>query len=115
MCGRSESMKRKVVSYFMLLTILTLTLVMVCFGIGMRRYFYQELANGVKNHTEAVPFVWAELGEFTGEDLKRKSNAIIKSYQMEGTNLLLLSRKGDPIQSTTGFLNDHRDTIDSKV
>lgn len=108
-------MKRKVVSYFMLLTILTLTLVMVCFGIGMRRYFYQELADGVKNHTEAVPFVWAELGEFTGEDLKRKSNAIIKSYQMEGTNLLLLTRKGDPIQSTTGFLNDSRDTIDSKV
>ncbi|RKD34933.1 sensor histidine kinase [Lacrimispora algidixylanolytica] len=108
-------MKRKVVSYFMLLTILTLTLVMVCFGIGMRRYFYQELANGVKNHTEAVPFVWAELGTFTGEDLKRKSNDIIKFYEMEGTNLLLLTRNGDPIQSTTGYLNDHRETIDSEV
>ena len=108
-------MKRKVVSYFMLLTILTLTLVMVCFGIGMRRYFYQEMADGVKNHTEAVTFVWAELGEFTVEDLKRKSNDIIKFYEMDGTNLLLLTRNGDPIQSTTGYLNDHRETIDSKV
>lgn len=108
-------MKRKVVSYFMLLTILTLTLVMVCFGIGMRRYFYQELADGVKNHTEAVPFVWAEFGTFTGEDLKRKSNDIIKSYVMEGTNLLLLTRNGDPIQSTTGYLNNQREPIDSKV
>jgi signal transduction histidine kinase len=108
-------MKRKVVSYFMLLTILTLTLVMVCFSIGMRRYFYQELADGVKNHTEAVPFVWAEFGTFTGEDLKRKSNDIIKSYEMEGTNLLLLTRNGDSIQSTTGYLNDQREPIDSKV
>jgi signal transduction histidine kinase len=108
-------MKRKVVSYFMLLTILTLTLVMVCFGIGMRRYFYQELADGVKNHTEAVPFVWAEFGTFTGEDLKRKSNDIIKSYVMEGTNLLLLTRNGYPIQSTTGYLNNQREPIDSKV
>ncbi len=108
-------MKRKVVSYFMLLTILTLTLVMVCFGIGMRRYFYQELADGVKNHTEAVPFVWAEFGTFTGEDLKRKSNDIIKSYEMEGTNLLLLTRNGDSIQSTTGYLNSQKEPIDSKV
>lgn len=108
-------MKRKVVSYFMLLTVLTLTLVMVCFGIGMRRYFYQELADGVKNHTEAVPFVWAEFGTFTGEDLKRKSNDIIKSYEMEGTNLLLLTRNGDSIQSTTGYLNSQKEPIDSKV
>ena len=108
-------MKRKVVSYFMLLTILTLTLVMVCFGFGMRRYFYQELSNSVKSHTEAVPFVWAELGEFTSEDLIRKSDGVIKAYQMEGTSLTLLTRKGDPIQSTTGYLEDYKVSIDPRV
>jgi signal transduction histidine kinase len=81
----------------------------------MRRYFYQELSNSVTSHTEAVPFVWAELGEFTSEDLIRKSDEVIKAYQMEGTSLTLLTRKGDPIQSTTGYLEDHKVSIDSRV
>jgi len=47
-------MKRKVVLYFMFLIVLTLTLVMVFFGIGMKRYFYQEISDTVKNHSEAI-------------------------------------------------------------
>ncbi len=108
-------MKRKVVLYFMFLIVLTLTLVMVSFGIGMKRYFYQEISDTVKNHAEAVLPVWTRQGDLTGWQLSEESDAIIKSYGMDDATLSLLTRKGQLIQSSTGYLVEKTYTIDPEV
>jgi signal transduction histidine kinase len=113
--GRSKSMKRKVVLYFMFLIVLTLTLVMVFFGIGMKRYFYQEISDTVKNHSEAVLPVWTQQGDFTSLQLAEESDAIIKAYKMDDASLSLLTRNGQMIQSSTGYLVEKTESIDPEV
>lgn len=108
-------MKRKVVLYFMLIIVLTLTLVMVSFGIGMKRYFYQEISDTVKSHANAVLPVWTHEGDLTGWQLAEESDAIIKDYTMEGAVLSLLTREGQLIQSSTGYLVDKTYAIDPEV
>ncbi|WP_242843193.1 hypothetical protein [Lacrimispora celerecrescens] len=108
-------MKRKVVLYFMFLIVLTLTLVMVFFGIGMKRYFYQEISDTVKNHSEAVLPVWTQQGDFTSLQLAEESDAIIKAYKMDDAALSLLTRNGQMIQSSTGYLAEKTETIDTDV
>ena len=108
-------MKQKVVLYFMFLIALTLTLVMVSFGIGMKRYFYQEISDTVKNHAEAVLPVWTRQGDFTALQLADESDAIIKAYRMDDATLSLLTRNGQLIQSSTGYLAKKNDSIDPEV
>lgn len=108
-------MKRKVVLYFMFLIVLTLTLVMVSFGIGMKRYFYQEISDTVKSHANAVLPVWTHEGDLTGWQLAEESDAIMKDYTMEGAVLSLLTRNGQLIQSSTGYLTDKTFTIEPQV
>ena len=108
-------MKRKVVLYFMFLIVLTLTLVMVFFGIGIKRYFYQEISDTVKNYTEAVLPVWTQQGDFTSLQLAEQSDAIIKAYKMDDAALSLLTRNGQMIQSSTGYLVEKTESIDPYV
>lgn len=108
-------MKRKVVLYFMFLIVLTLTLVMVFFGIGIKRYFYQEIFDTVKNYTEAVLPVWTQQGDFTILQLTEQSDAIIKAYKMDDAALSLLTRNGHMIQSSTGYLVEKTESIDPEV
>ncbi|CUX20873.1 Alkaline phosphatase synthesis sensor protein PhoR [Clostridium sp. C105KSO15] len=108
-------MKRKVVLYFMFLIVLTLTLVMVFFGIGIKRYFYQEISDTVKNYTEAVLPVWTQQGDFTSLQLTEQSDAIIKAYKMDDAALSLLTRNGQMIQSSTGYLVEKTESIDPEV
>lgn len=70
----------------------------------MKRYFYQEISDTVKNHSEAVLPVWTQQGDFTSFQLAEESDAIIKSYKMEDADLSLLTRNGQMIQSSTGYL-----------
>lgn len=108
-------MKRKVVLYFMFLIVLTLTLVMVFFCIGIKRYFYQEISDTVKNYTEAVLPVWTQQGDFTILQLTEQSDAIIKAYKMDDAALSLLTRNGQMIQSSTGYLVEKTESIDPEV
>lgn len=108
-------MKRKVVLYFMFLIVLTLTLVMVFFGIGMKRYFYQEISDTVKYHSEAVLPVWTQQGDVTSLQLAEQSDAIIKAYKMDDAALSLLTRNGQMIQSSTGYLVEKTESIDPEV
>lgn len=113
--GKSKPMKRKVILYFMLLILLTLSLVMVSFGLGMKRYFYQEIADTIEHHSEAAVPVWPRQGEFTTADLINHSDEIIKNYQIQGTELYVLKRNGQLIQSSSGFYEERNFPIDPTV
>ncbi|MBV7276632.1 HAMP domain-containing histidine kinase [Clostridium sp. PL3] len=108
-------MKRKVIMYFMIITLLTLGLVMVGFGIGIREYCYQGIANTFQNQAEASKFVWAKDTDLINGSLEEFSSEIIKKYQFKGAELKLLKRDGKLIQSSTGFYEDENYFIDPSV
>lgn len=114
-CGKSEDMKRKVILYFMLIILLTLGLVMVSFGIGIRNYFYQDISNTFQNYAQAVTPVWTSQADYSSMNLMDYSDAIIENYQYEGADLYLLNRTGQFIQSSIGFYKEKSYAINPDV
>jgi len=108
-------MKRKIIAYFMIISLLTLSLVMIGFGIGIRQYYYQGIANTFQSQAEAVPSIFTKETDFTNNNLMKFSDEIIKSYQFKGAELELLKRSGKVIQSSTGFYDDKIYSVDSDV
>ncbi|MFW2491807.1 sensor histidine kinase [Clostridium chromiireducens] len=108
-------MKRKIIFYFMIISLFTLSLVMVGFGIGIRQYYYQGIVNTFQSQAEAVPSVFTNQNDFTNSNLMEFSDEIIKNYQFEGAELQLLKRSGKVIQSTTGFYEDKTYLVDPSV
>ncbi|WP_238901354.1 HAMP domain-containing sensor histidine kinase [Clostridium sp. YIM B02500] len=108
-------MKRRIIVYFMIISLLTLSLVMIGFGIGIRQYYYQGIANTFQSQAEAIPSVLSRETDFTNKSLEEFSSEIIKNYQINGSELQLLKRNGKLIQSSTGFYEDKTYLIDSDV
>ena len=104
-------MKRKVILYFMIIIILTLTLVMTVFWGAMTKYYYQGIANTFQQHVEAIYPRWANEIELTSNRIKDFSDFVVKSYEFDGAKLQLLNSEGDMIQSSTGFYEDISYTV----
>ncbi|MBC2478551.1 sensor histidine kinase, partial [Clostridium beijerinckii] len=108
-------MKRKVIFYFMIIILLTLGLVMLGFVTGIRQYYYQGIVNTFQNHVESVPSVFEKQTNLSNTDLRAFSDEIIKIYQLKGSELQLLKRDGQLIQSSTGFYGDKNYSLDPSV
>ncbi|MCH1627469.1 sensor histidine kinase [Ferdinandcohnia quinoae] len=108
-------MKRKVILYFMIIILLTLSLVMMVFGIALTRYYHQGIAQAFQNHVEAVNPIWESGNEFNYTALEDFSDLVIKSYQYDGAELELLNRDGKLLQSSTGFYAEQIRPIDNNV
>lgn len=108
-------MKRKIIFYFMIISLFTLSLVMVGFGIGIRQYYYQGIVNTFQSQVEAVPSVFTKETDFTNSNLVKFSDEIIKNYQLKGAELQLLKRSGKVIQSSTGFCEDKTYLVNPSV
>lgn len=113
--GRIETMRRKVILYFMIIILLTLGLVMIGFGVGIKQYYYQGIANRFQKQAETATYVWRKQIDFNNAKLVEFSDEIIKSYQIEGAELQLLKRGGKLIQSSTGFYENKTYTVDPSV
>lgn len=108
-------MKRKVILYFMIIILLTLSLVMVVFGIALIRYYHLGIAQAFQNHVEAVNPIWENGNEFNHTALEDYSDLVIKNYQYDGAELELLNRAGKVLQSSTGFYAEQVRPIDKNV
>ncbi len=108
-------MKRKVILYFMIIILLTLSLVMTVFGFALTNYYYQGIAGTFRNHVEAINPIWEKGNEFNYGSLEDYSDLIIKSYQYNRAELQLLSNDGELIQSSSGFYEEKTYSIDPKV
>ncbi|WP_339173049.1 HAMP domain-containing sensor histidine kinase [Solibacillus sp. FSL R5-0691] len=108
-------MKRKVILYFMIIIILTLSLVMAVFWGAMTKYYYQGIANTFEQHVETIHPRWANEMELTSDRIKDFSDFIIKSFAFDGAELQLLNRDGERIQSSTGFYEDISYPVDSNL
>ncbi|MEK4532929.1 sensor histidine kinase [Solibacillus sp. FSL K6-1554] len=108
-------MKRKVILYFMIIIILTLTLVMTVFWGAMTKFYYQGIANTFQQHVEAIHPRWANEIELTSARIKDFSDFVVKSYEFEGAELQLLNNDGEMIQSSTGFYEDTNYKVDPNL
>lgn len=108
-------MKRKVVLYFMIIIVLTLSLVMAVFWGAMTKYYYQGIANTFEQHVEAIHPRWANEIELTSDRIKDFSDFIIKSFAFDGAELQLLNKDGELIQTSTGFYEDISYPVDSNL
>lgn len=108
-------MKRKVVLYFMIIIILTLSLVMSVFGIAIHKYYYQGIANTFQNHVDAITPLWSKDSELRLGGLDDYSDIIIKTYQYKGAELQLLNLNGEIIQSSKGFFKRNTFSIDEGI
>ncbi|WP_026560606.1 HAMP domain-containing sensor histidine kinase [Bacillus sp. J37] len=108
-------MKRKVILYFMIIILLTLSLVMTVFGFALTNYYYQGIAGTFRSHVEAINPIWEKGNELNYGRLEDYSDLIIKSYQYHSAELQLLSNDGELIQSTSGFYEDKTYSIDPDV
>ncbi|NRW45438.1 DNA-binding transcriptional regulator GbsR (MarR family) [Clostridium beijerinckii] len=79
----------------MIISLLTLGLVMIGFGIGIRQYYYQGIANTFQSQAEAIPSVLSRETDFTNKSLEEFSSEIIKNYQINGSELQLLKEMGN--------------------
>lgn len=114
-CGKDDNLKRKITSYFMIIILLTLVLVMLGFSYGIRSYYYRGVIETFKTHAEGVTLVWGTDMELSKSKLVEHSDDIIKAYEYNGADLQLLSRTGKLIQSSTGFYEEKTYKIDSSV
>ena len=62
--GRSKTMKRKIILYFMIVILFTLGLVMIGFSIGIRQYYYRGIVNTFQSQADSVPSVWTKQTDF---------------------------------------------------
>ncbi|MBU7592823.1 sensor histidine kinase [Metabacillus halosaccharovorans] len=108
-------MKRKVILYFMIIILLTLSLVMTVFGFALTNYYYQGIAGAFRSHVEAINPIWEKGNELNYGSLEDYSDLIIKSYQYNSAELQLLSNDGELIQSSSGFYEEKTYSIDSSV
>lgn len=108
-------MKRKITLYFMIIILLTLTLVMFCFRIGLKQYYYQGIANTFRAHAEVVTPIWKNNVDDTGLELRDYSDEIIKNYQYKDAELSLLNTGGALIQSTNGFYDEITYPLDPSI
>ncbi len=108
-------MKRKVMAYFMIIILLTLGLVLASFGIGVKKYLYQQISDTFEHYAQAVVPVWDGQSDSRWFRLPDFSDQIIKNYTFQGADLELLSRSGQMIQSSTGFYKDRSYWIDPLV
>jgi signal transduction histidine kinase len=99
----------------MIIIVLTLSLVMSVFGLAIKKYYYQGIANTFQNHVEAITPNWIDDTEFNYGSLKDYSDFIIKGYQYEGAELQLLTNEGTFVQSSSGFYEDKTYDIDEAV
>lgn len=108
-------MKRKVILYFMIIILLTLGLVMVGFGIGIKQYYYKGIVNTFQSQGESAAPVWAKETDLTNNKLVDFSDEIIKNYGVKGAQLQLLKKSGELIQSSSGFYEDKTYSVDPSV
>lgn len=108
-------MKRKVILYFMIIIILTLSLVISVFGIALYKYYYQGIANTFENHVDAITPLWNKDSELRLGGLEDYSDVIIKTYQYKGAELQLLNLSGEIVQSSTGLYKENTFPIRENV
>lgn len=104
-------MKRRVIRYFMIIIILTLTLVMTVFWGAVTKYYYQGIANTFQQHVEAIHPRWANEIELTSDRIKDFGDFGVKSFEFDGAELQLLNSDGEMVQSSTGFYEDTSYTV----
>ncbi len=105
-------MKRRITLYFMMIILLTLGLVMTIFWMGLRQYYYHGIANTFQAYSEVVDPVWSNKVDYNGTELSTYSDEIIREYQYKDAELSLLNKKGELIQSSTGFYGEVKYRID---
>jgi len=108
-------MKRKVILYFMIIILTTLSLVTLGFGITIKQYYYQSVVNTIKNHAEATIPEWTTGVDFSNIKIEDLTDEIMRSYNHSGADLKLLTRDGKLIQSSTGFYEDKTYSFDPSV
>lgn len=108
-------MKQKIILYFMIIILLTLGLAMAGFGFGLSRYYYRTIADTFQTYAEGVSPVLQNEMDFNYNRLREYSGQIIKSYRYKDGELQLLSRKGELIQSSSGFYDQVTYPIDPSV
>ena len=108
-------MKRKVILYFMIIILITLGLVMLGFGVTIKQYYYQGIANTFVNQVEATIPNWTTGLDFSNAKLTDFADEIIKTYEFKGAELKLLTKGGKVIQSSTGFYEDITYSLDPSV
>ncbi|WP_033165711.1 HAMP domain-containing sensor histidine kinase [Clostridium sp. KNHs205] len=108
-------MKRKISLYFMLIILLTLGLVILGFWMGIRYYFYNGIVNTFQNKVQTVEYLWPDQSNIIGGSFLKDSDNILKSYQVRGTKLELLSKSGKLLQSSDGFYSEITYQINPKV
>ncbi len=108
-------MKKKITLYFMMIILLTLSLVMICFWMGLKQYYYHGIANTFQSHSEVVSPSWNIKVDYTGLELSTYSDQIIQEFQYKDAELELLDKQGKLIQSSSGFFEETTYYVDPLV
>lgn len=99
----------------MIIIFLTLGLVLVSFGVGIKHYLYQEISDTFQRYAESVPSVWTRQSDASHLNLTTFSDTILSHYKFQGAELYLLNRKGQLIQSSLGYYQEENYAIPTAV
>ncbi|SDY96706.1 HAMP domain-containing sensor histidine kinase [Bacillus sp. 166amftsu] len=108
-------MRRKISLYFMTVIILMLVLFEVVFSISIYRYYYNGILYHIESHAKTSARFFSDYNSVYFIRLREYSDEIIKSFQLEGTELQLIDRNGIIIQSSSGQKVDGKINIPSSL
>ncbi|MCY8235047.1 sensor histidine kinase [Priestia endophytica] len=96
-------MRRRILLYFMSVILLIVILFQAIFTFAIYHYYYGNIEETIRQHAQTSRSFFDQYHPLYTFDLKEYSSEIIHSFQMTGTNLLLLNSRGEVVQSSSGL------------
>ncbi|WP_339225437.1 HAMP domain-containing sensor histidine kinase [Paenibacillus sp. FSL H8-0332] len=99
-----KGMRRQIVLHYILVVFVALLLVETIFLLSIRTYYYNSIYSKITTHISVAETLVKY--EFSGDRSQAQLQKLLKLFNVEFTELEVLTLKGDIITSSTGFQPD---------
>jgi signal transduction histidine kinase len=100
-----KGMRRQIVLHYILVVFLALLLVEVIFLLAIRTYYYDSVYSKMKNHITTAESFFHKY-ELEGDNNSTQLQKLLERFELNNTELEVLTLTGDMITSSTGFQPD---------
>ncbi|MEK3904968.1 MULTISPECIES: sensor histidine kinase [unclassified Paenibacillus] len=99
-----KGMRRQIVLHYILVVFVALLLVETIFLLSIRTYYYNSIYSKITTHISVAETLVKY--EFSGDSSQAQLQKLLRLFNVEFTELEVLTLKGDIITSSTGFQPD---------
>ncbi|WHX47117.1 HAMP domain-containing sensor histidine kinase [Paenibacillus woosongensis] len=97
---------RQIVLHYFIVVFVTLFMVEVIFAFALRTYYYQTIENHMSNHATRTTDYFQRFVKLYAERDPDYFTEILRTFELDNTELMVLNRKGEVKASSTQFQAD---------